>query len=112
MGRPLSATDLQRALEEAYKQVAVALMYNRGEVPDTGWEQLTLAAAEPWTYVVPDGRLPPLLVLSLLLLWALGCMVLGVAYSFRRRWGAYFSVKSLYWYCKTTGLDPVDVMKG
>jgi len=67
----------------------------------------------PWTNVVPDGKLPPLFVLASLLLWALGSIawLLGVVYSFRRRWDAYFSVKSLYWYCKTAGLDPVEVTK-
>ncbi|KAK4248895.1 hypothetical protein C7999DRAFT_30584 [Corynascus novoguineensis] len=30
--------------------------------------------------------------------FALGCMVLGLVYSFRKRWDAFFTTRSLYWY--------------
>jgi hypothetical protein len=112
---PLAAEDIRRALEEAHKHVAVSLMYNRAEVPESAWVETELTAAEPWTELVPGQdsafQVPPVLVISLLVSWALGCVVLGLAYSFRKRCDAYFSVKSLYWYCRASGLDPTEVMK-
>ncbi|KAK4450872.1 hypothetical protein QBC34DRAFT_484144 [Podospora aff. communis PSN243] len=100
---PLNSSEIRHALEEAYKCTAVALMYNRGE------------AAEKLTELVPveDGafRVPPVLVISLLISWSVGCMVLALTYSFNERLDSYFSVRSLYWYCKASGLDPTEVMR-
>ena len=72
-----------------------------------------LVGSVPWTQLVAaDNGVPPLLVLVMLLMWAVGCVVLGVLYSFRKRWDAYFSVRSMYWYCITIAkLDPEEVMQ-
>ncbi|TGJ80752.1 hypothetical protein E0Z10_g8015 [Xylaria hypoxylon] len=112
--RPFTPEDLQYALEEAYKHTALALMYSQQDSPVTAWTQPNLTAAEPWLELVSidDDGVPALLVLVLLVLWALGCVVLGVIYSFRERWDSYFSVKSLFWYCKRgEHLDLEEVMK-
>ncbi|KAK4039272.1 hypothetical protein C8A01DRAFT_47229 [Parachaetomium inaequale] len=94
--------NLQRALESAYKHVAVAMLYSQREMPYQAWTSLNLTAAVSRA----------LLVLVVLSLWALGCMALGLAYSFRKRWDAYFTTRSLYWYCrKTANVDPMEVMK-
>jgi hypothetical protein len=108
-----SPEHLQRALESAYKHAAVTMLYTGREMPYQAWTSLNLTAAVPWTTLgAPREAVPVLLVLVLLSLWALGCMVLGLAYSFRKRWDAFFTTRSLYWYCrKTVGVDPMEVMK-
>lgn len=105
--------DLKRALEAAYRHVAVALMYSQREMPYQSWNNANLTGAVPWTTLgAPGEAVPALLVLVLLSLWALGCMVLGLAYSFRKRWDAFLTTRSLYWYCKTTAnVDPMEVMR-
>ncbi|RYP89131.1 hypothetical protein DL769_000179 [Monosporascus sp. CRB-8-3] len=112
--RYLKPEELQRGLEEAHKHVAEKLMYNQHDNPIQMWLQPNLTAAVPWERLVPaDDGVPALLVLVLLGIWALGCMVLGVMYSFRKRWHAYFSMGSMYWYCKTMAhVDPVEAMRG
>ncbi len=116
--RHLTPNDLRRALEAAYNLVALALAYNQQQAPDTAWHHPNLAAAQPWVQLVPVGdsatEIIPVLhvvALSFLTLWSAGCLGLGLAYSFRKRWDAYFSTRSLYWYCEEAGIDPLEVMR-
>jgi hypothetical protein len=110
---PARPEDLQRALQNAYRHVAIKLMYNQQDSLYQAWTQPDMTAAVPWrTLAKPDDGVPALLVLIMLSLWALGCVVLGLVYSFRRRWEDIFSVGSLYWYCqRTVGIDPVEEIK-
>ncbi|KAK4446650.1 hypothetical protein QBC34DRAFT_411112 [Podospora aff. communis PSN243] len=108
--------DLQRALEEAHKHVVLALAYSQHQAPTAAWHHPNLTAALPWVQLVPVGFgpaqvLPLILGLSLLTLWAAGCLVLGLAYSFRKRWDASFSTRSLYWYCRAAGIDFIEVIR-
>lgn len=105
--------DLQRALQAAYRHVAARLMYHQRETSYQAWRSDNVTAAVPWTTLrAPGEAVPALLVLVALSVWALGCAVLGALYSFRRRWDAYFSVRSLYWYCKlTAGVDPTEAIR-
>jgi len=113
--RPLAASDLQRALEAAYRANALALMYHDGVAFGNSWFHDWLRPAEPWTQLVPvEGSkgVPVVLVLVMLVFWTLGCMILGIIYSFRERWDAYFTTRSMYWYCvKLAGVDPVEVFR-
>jgi hypothetical protein len=105
-----SAENLQLGLERAFQHAAATLMFSQFE--NRFWTNPNLTAGIPWTkLVLPEDSVPPLLVLVALVLWALSCVVLGLAYSFRKRWDAFFSVGSLYWYCKMVGVDPILVMK-
>ncbi|KAL2194975.1 hypothetical protein P885DRAFT_62666 [Corynascus similis CBS 632.67] len=107
------AGNLQRALESTYKHVAIALMYTEPRGANMSWETGNLTGAVPWTTLGPpdEGGALPLLVAILMSLWALGCIALGLAYSFRARWGAFFTTRSLYWYCKSAGIEPMEVVK-
>ncbi|OIW33615.1 hypothetical protein CONLIGDRAFT_696198 [Coniochaeta ligniaria NRRL 30616] len=105
-----SAENLQLGLERAFQYAAASLMFSQFE--NRFWTNPNLTAGILWTsLVLPEDSVPPLLVLVALVLWALGCVVLGLAYSFRKRWDAFFSVGSLYWYCKMVGVDPMLMMK-
>jgi len=108
------AENLQLALESAYRHAAIGLMYSEREVAYMGWKSQNLTSAVPWTTLGSpgEGGAPALLVVVLLSLWALGCMVLGLLYSFRKRWDAFFTTRSLYWHCKKTAdIDPMEVVK-
>jgi hypothetical protein len=109
--RAMRPEDLQRALEEAHKHVAVSLMYSQQQDRAAAWQHPNLTLAEPWLElgIVSQASVPPLPVLVMLIPWALGCSGLGLAYSFRGRWDSYFAVRSLYWGCKT--IAKVDVME-
>ncbi|KAL6245668.1 hypothetical protein RBB50_007667 [Rhinocladiella similis] len=111
--RPITPSELQHAMEEAHKLVAVSLMYDQHLAPAKAWAHPDLVATEPWTQLVAaDNSVPPLLVLVMLVMWAVGCMVLGFMYGFKKRWDAYFSVRSMYWYCIIIAkLDPAEVMR-
>ncbi|KAF1961636.1 hypothetical protein CC80DRAFT_531497 [Byssothecium circinans] len=109
--RPLRPSELQHAMEKAHKLVAASLMFHRFSTPAKAWTDPNLIACGPWTMLVP-GKVPPLLVVVLLVLWAVGCVVLGALYGFRKRWDAFFSVKSMYWYCvKIANVKPEEVMR-
>jgi hypothetical protein len=81
----MQTDDLQRAVEGAYKQYALQLMFSGQEF--NMWMNNGLTAAVPWPILVGGGGVPPLLVLVCLSAWAVGCLVLGVVYGTRKRWG-------------------------
>jgi len=112
---PLAASDLQTVLEAAYRANALALMYHDRAAFGSSWFHEWLTPAEPWTQLVPvevSKGVPVVLVLVMLVFWALGCMILGIIYGFRERWDAYFTTRSMYWYCvKLAGVDPVEVFR-
>lgn len=85
--RHLWPSDLQHAMEEAHKVVAAPLMFNGFTSPAKSWTEPNLIACVPWTQLVP-GRIPPLLVVVMLVMWTMGCVVLGIIYGFRKRWDA------------------------
>ncbi|KAK4243244.1 hypothetical protein C7999DRAFT_44899 [Corynascus novoguineensis] len=90
------AENLQNALESAYKHVAIALIYNEPKAANMSWKTGNLTGAVPWTALGLPGE---------------GCMALGLAYSFRARWDAFFTTRSLYWYCKSACIEPMEVVK-
>ena len=97
-----SAENFQLGLERAFQHAAASLMFSQFE--NRFWTNPNPSTGIPWTILVlPEDSVPPLLVLVVLVLCALGCVVLGLANSFRKRWDAVFSVGSLYWYCKMVG---------
>jgi hypothetical protein len=109
--RYMEPRDLQRALERAYQHVAVQLMYGEYENHQQVWSHANLTAAVPSKRLVPAGdSVPAILVLAALVLWAVGCVALTAVFSFRRRWDAFMSTASLYWYLKACQLDPLEVM--
>jgi hypothetical protein len=70
-----------------------------GQEFDT-WIQQNLTTAVPWPIIVGGGGVPPLLVLVCLSVWAVGCLVLGVVYGTRKRWGETFDGYSFSRYCE------------
>jgi hypothetical protein len=101
-GRPYlrfaESEDLQRALQAAYKHVAVGLLYNQRVLRYqawSAWRSDSITGAVPWTTPrAPGEAVPALLVLVALSIRALGCLVLGALYSFRRRWHPFFAVRT------------------
>lgn len=105
----LTTETLRQAVEAAFHHTAISLMY--GQLENKFWRHANLTAAVPWTTIVPANGVPPLLIMVALGIWALGCVVLGLMFSFRKRWDAFFSTGSMFWYCKMIGVDPEEVMR-
>lgn len=97
----LQADDLKRSVLLAYKHYAVQAVYNGqdgGQSRRDGlWHSPDVNAAVASVTLAKDaGGVPPLLVVVLMLLWALGCMVLGVTYGLRKRWAEVLDGFSLF----------------
>ncbi|KIW81818.1 hypothetical protein Z517_04844 [Fonsecaea pedrosoi CBS 271.37] len=94
--RLMQRADLQRALEEAYKHYALALMFYGQENTVDEWPNPTLNPTVKRPILVDGGGVPPLLVLVLFSIWASGCLVLGLAYGLRKRHSATFDTLAFY----------------
>lgn len=94
----MQTDDLIRAVEGAYKQYALQLMFSDQEFET--WVNDNLTAAVPLPIIIGGGGVPPLLVLVCLLAWAVSCTVLGVVYGTKKRSGETFDVYSLSRYCE------------
>jgi hypothetical protein len=66
-------------------------MFNGQESIADQWTNPNITGAVPWPILVSGGGVPPLLVLICLLVWALGCLGLGLAYGARKRWADTFN---------------------
>ncbi|KAE9367502.1 hypothetical protein N431DRAFT_292207, partial [Stipitochalara longipes BDJ] len=97
--RLMEASDLKTAILFAYQHYAVQLMYNGQEAIVNAWPNTKLNPAVPWTLLTSGGGVPPLLVLILMVIWAVGCSILGIWFGFRKRWGETFDYYSMYRYC-------------
>ncbi|KAF4472602.1 hypothetical protein FALBO_502 [Fusarium albosuccineum] len=78
--------DLQRSAMLAYATDALQLMYDGKYAFDDGWEHPNLTATEEAKVLTP-GEFPILvpILIGLLGYWAVGSILLGVLYGFRRR---------------------------
>ncbi|OAG43221.1 hypothetical protein AYO21_02507 [Fonsecaea monophora] len=103
--RLMQRADLQRALEEAYKHYALALMFYGQENTVDEWPNPTLDPTVRRPVLVDGGGVPPLLVLVLFSIWASGCSVLGLAYGFRKRHSATFDTLAFCQFCKRRKAD-------
>jgi len=97
----LQAEDLKRSVLLAYKHYAVHAVYNGQDGGQSGKDGLwhspdVTAAVSSVTLAKGAGGVPPLLVVVLMLLWALGCVVLGVMYGLRKRWAEDLDGFSLF----------------
>ncbi|KAI9786965.1 MAG: hypothetical protein M1839_005196 [Geoglossum umbratile] len=91
----LQPEDLQYALARAYQTYALQLMYDGEESLRFSYFNLNLTAARP-AKTLKAGKLPPLLILSFLSIWTLGCGILGACYGFKKRWAETLDGYSLF----------------
>jgi hypothetical protein len=110
--RLMEASDLTTAILFAYQHYAVQLMYNSQDAIVNTWPNTQLIPAVPWTLLTSGGGVPPLVVLVLMVIWAVGCSILGILFGFRKRWGGTFDYYSMYKYCaeKEEPLDPMEII--
>lgn len=96
----LQADDLKRSVLLAYKTYAVQAIYNGQDGGQNGkdglWHSPNVKAAVASVTLTKGGGVPPLLVVILMLLWASGCMILGVVYGLRKRWAESLDGYSMF----------------
>jgi hypothetical protein len=100
-----STGDLERAVQEAYKHYALQLMFNGQESIADQWTNPNITGAVPRPILLSGGGVPTSLVLICLLVWALGCLGLGLAYGARKRWADKFNGYSFHQYCTVHQID-------
>lgn len=87
---PLQREDLIRAVAGAYKHYAVQVLFSGKDSPLDSWSHQNLTGAVERFVLVNGEGVPPLLVLICFLIWACGCVGLGLVYGTRRRADAVF----------------------
>ncbi|KAJ6184499.1 hypothetical protein N7519_005800 [Penicillium mononematosum] len=108
----VQAADLQQSLMGAYAQSALNLMYYGFETFNQGYVAENLTSSQPGKILGP-GALPPHVPMVMLAIWAMGCVILGLVYGFRRRQaetldGYLFSKLSAH-YAKSIGDLPAAI---
>jgi hypothetical protein len=107
----MQSADLANALIAAYQQYAIQLMFLGEKDGNEAWLNSQVTAAVPWTLLTSGGGVPPLFVVVTMLIWAVACAGLSLAYGFQRRWSDSFDDCYLYCYCRDLRLDPLDVIR-
>ncbi len=68
------------------------------------WLNPNITSSVPWPILTAGGDgVPPLLVLICLIMWAFGCVVLGLVYGERKRWSATFDGYAFQKFCEGGG---------
>lgn len=81
----VQAKTLLRAVLRAHAVDALQLMYDGIDNFDAAYKSLDLTSSEAGK-VLERGVVPPVVVATLFLIWAITCIFLGCTYGFRRRW--------------------------
>ncbi|CAM1509151.1 Fc.00g028900.m01.CDS01 [Cosmosporella sp. VM-42] len=76
---------LQKSIMVAFAFDALHIMYDGTYGFGSAWENNNLTSSKPGKIVTP-GVIPAIVPAILFGLWALGCIALGLAYGFCRRW--------------------------
>jgi hypothetical protein len=76
---------LLQSIMRAHATDALQLMYDGINNFAQQYEDLELTSSKPGKILGP-GVVPPIVPAILLSIWALGCLILGCMYGFRRRW--------------------------
>ncbi|KAL3481018.1 hypothetical protein BJX99DRAFT_253999 [Aspergillus californicus] len=108
----VQAADLQQSLMRAYAQSAFDIMYYGFDTFSPSNIANNITASHPGKVLGP-GVLPPHIPLVMLVIWATGCVILGLVYGFRRRRAetldGYVFFKLGANYAKSMGDVPVAV---
>ncbi|KAM7214556.1 UbiA prenyltransferase family domain containing protein [Rhypophila decipiens] len=75
---------MQRSILQAYAMDALELMYDSNYGFRQAWENSNVTSARKGK-VLTVGPVPPVFPAALFMAWAVGCVVLGVYYGFRKR---------------------------
>ena len=86
---------LLRAVLRAQAVDAIQLMYDGIDSLDDAHVNPNLTSSKPGN-VLERGDVPPGLVAAMYLIWAIGCVVLGCTYGFRRRWAENLDAYSFF----------------
>ncbi|KAL2364751.1 hypothetical protein RJZ56_002271 [Blastomyces dermatitidis] len=103
----LQAQKILEAVIRAFSVEALQLMYDGLQNLDGAYEHETLKASKPGKILGPS-TVPALIPIVLFCIWALGCLVLGVTYGFRRRWAETLDGYSFFRF----GADRVEDIRG
>ncbi|KLJ11309.1 hypothetical protein EMPG_09758 [Blastomyces silverae] len=103
----LQAHQILEAVIRAFSVEALQLMYDGLQSLEGAYEHETLKASKPGKILGP-GTIPSLIPLVLFCIWAVGCLVLGVTYGFRRRWAETLDGYSFFRF----GADRVEDIRG
>lgn len=97
------ASHLQRSLADSYKHTPIQFMYDNNRDPKRQWFHPNLTAAVTRsTLKKPKSGIPPLFIVITILAWAGGCVILGIAFGFRRRWSKTLDARSMFWLGQNT----------
>jgi hypothetical protein len=107
----IQTSDLRDAFVTAYQHYAIQLMFY-GTNGGAAWENDNVTTAAPWTILQAGGGVPPLLVVITILIWAVGCAGLSLAYGFKKRWAETFDDHYLCCLCDEIHLNISEVLGG
>ncbi|PGH07838.1 hypothetical protein GX51_01548 [Blastomyces parvus] len=103
----LQAKQLLESVIRAFSVEALQLMYDGLLSLEGAYEHETLKASKPGKILGP-GTVPSAFPIVLFIIWAVGCLVLGVTYGFTRRWAETLDGYSLFRF----GADRVEDIRG
>ncbi|PGH13495.1 hypothetical protein AJ79_03625 [Helicocarpus griseus UAMH5409] len=106
--RYLSADALRKSCLLAFARDALSLMYDdSNEFGQNAYPLSDATSSKPGKILTP-GRVPGIIPAVFFVLWALGCIVLGIIYGFSARWSETLDGYSLFRF----GADLSDQIRG
>ena len=106
----IQTSELRDAFITAYQQYAIQLMFYRTN-GGAAWENHNVTTSTPWTILQAGGGVPPIFIIITMLIWALGCAGLSLAYGFKKRWAETLDDHYLYCLCEKMPLDISEILK-